>query len=154
MRLPLISLLTAATLLMSGCDRGGDSAQHPEAATTPQASTPAAPAPTPVAAEAKKPELWFEPDALSSCEKAGKVMVHWDVSAIDGIKVVNVMTLRPNGEEGMFAPHARPAGTKETGTWMRAGRELLLRNADDGSEIARATLGSLPCATDPAAATP
>lgn len=149
MRFPLICLFAAMTLAVSGCDRSGSDGT-PQSGTEESASVtaPSAPSAAESASAEKKSGLWFVPDALSACEKAGKVMVHWDISAQDGVKVVNIMTIRPNGQEGMFAPRARPVGMKETGTWMQAGRQLVVRSAVDGSELARGSLGSLPCETD------
>lgn len=146
MRFPLIGLFAASTLLMSGCDRGrSDATSQPENAETASAVAASPSSASESGSIEKKAGIWFEPEALSACEKAGKVMVHWDISAQTEVKVVNVMTIRPNGKEGMFAPHARPAGMKETGTWMQAGRQLVVRSAADGSELARASLGSFPC---------
>lgn len=88
--------------------------------------------------------LWFEPAALSACKEAATVLVHWDASSLPGVGKVEVRTIRPNGKEGLFAS-AGPIGSKQTGPWMSAGRQLILRNGKDGSIIGRATLNGLPC---------
>lgn len=88
--------------------------------------------------------IWFTPAALSRCAVDETVMVHWDASSVPDVRTVHVRTVRPNGQEGEFAA-AGPIGSKPTGPWMSAGRQLILRNADDGRELGRATLGGTAC---------
>ena len=106
----------------------------------PRASPTASASPGPDA----KSGLWFEPKALSSCETEALVKVHWNVSAMEGVKTVNVFTVRPGGQEAS-SRHARPTGMKRTGRWIRAGREFVVRDADRGADLARAAVGTLPC---------
>lgn len=129
-------VLVSLALLASGC--GGNDQQ----ATRAPESTSSAPA---TAGKDGKSGLWFEPAALSSCDTSALVRVHWNVGAGDA-KAVNVFTVRPGGEEAMFARHTRPADMKRTGRWIRAGREFVVRDAR-GTELARAAVGTLPCPT-------
>jgi hypothetical protein len=127
----LFMLASSLALLVSGCD--GRTGSSPNA----YSAAPAAPA--------AKSGLRFDPEALSSCETTALVKVRWNVSAQAGVKAVNVVTVRPNGEEAMFAKHVRPAGMKRTGRWIRAGRQFVVRDAKGGAELARASVGTLPC---------
>lgn len=136
----LFVLVSALALLVSGCD--GRTGSNPNA----YSEAPAAPA--------AKSGLWFDPGALSSCESTALVKVRWNVSAQAGVKAVNVLTVRPSGEEAMFARHAKPTGMKRTGKWIRAGRQFVVRDAKGGAELARASVGTLPCPADSTAATP
>jgi hypothetical protein len=127
-------VLVSLALLASGC--GGDDQQAtraPESAS----STPTA------TSKDGKSGLWFKPEALSACDTSALVTVHWNVGAGDA-ETVDVFTVRPGGEEAMFARNVRPAGMKRTGRWIRAGREFVVRGAH-GAELARAAVGTLPC---------
>lgn len=146
-----MSLFRVAFALMlascvSACGPAGegntDATATPAVSDAPRPAAPAAPA-APVEPAAPVARLWFEPAALPSCQ-SGKVLVSWDASAVKGLKNVELKILRSGGEEGQFARAGR-VGSKETGDWMRAGRVIVLRNADDGAELARAKVGSLPC---------
>ncbi|HVI57330.1 MAG TPA: hypothetical protein VM619_00445 [Luteimonas sp.] len=132
-------ILASAVLLASACggkqESQDTSPERPEAAAGPTG-------------------LWFEPKALSSCETKTLVKVHWNVAAMEGVKAVNVFTVRPGGEEAMFARRARPAGMKRTGHWIRAGREFVVRDPARGTSLARAAVGTLPCATGPESSAP
>ena len=90
--------------------------------------------------------LSFDPAALSSCDTSTLVKVRWDARSTEKVRYVNVFTVRPEGKEAMFARHARLSGVKRTGHWIRAGREFVLRD-DRGVELARASVGTLPCAS-------
>jgi hypothetical protein len=139
-------LLLLATLL-SACGNKDDAA-------APVAAEPAATPVTPVAAPVQPAEvvpaptaakLWFEPAGLSACtKKADKVVVYWDASEVPGIKKVEVKLPGAAGTERLFV-RGDLTGSRETGMWMVAGREVILRNAAGGAEIARAAIGSIPC---------
>lgn len=137
MRISSVLALAFLALFVSGCDRtGNDNADTPVAG-----NEPAAAAATPDA----KSGLWFKPEAISSCETAALVRVYWDVSADKVVKTVKVLTVRDSGEEAVFAGRAGPKDVKRTGRWIRAGREFVVRDADSGTELARAAVGTLPC---------
>lgn len=82
---------------------------------------------------------------MSSCDKETLVKVRWDARSADGVRAVNVYTVRPEGGEAMFAGRARLSGMKRTGHWISAGREFIVRDADRGTELARAAVGVRPC---------
>jgi hypothetical protein len=130
-RFPSFLTLASAFLLVSACgDPVGSNSHAPSTAT----ANPDA-----------KSGLWFEPAALSSCESNALVKVYWSAGAREGVKAVNVLTIRPNGEEAIFASHASPSGMKRTGRWIRADRQFVVRDANGGAELARASVGTLPC---------
>ena len=138
-------LLLLVTML-SAC--GNDEAAAPVAAEP--AAPVAAPVTTPVQPAEVVPaptlaKLWFEPAALSTCtKKADKVVVYWDATEVPGIKKVEVKLPGAAGSERLFV-RGDLTGSRETGMWMVAGREVILRNAAGGAEIARAAIGSIPC---------
>lgn len=130
----------ALTLALLACSCGKTSVD-------PNTSTaPATAAASSVDRGVTKSGLWFSPEALSACETNALVTVRWNVHLPPGAKGVNVFTVRANGEEAMFARHARPAGAKRTGRWIRSGREFVLRDATAGTELARAAVGTTSCA--------
>lgn len=141
LRFPSVFVLASSlALLVSGCDsRSGSSSNVPTPAT---------------AAPSGKSGLWFDPGALGSCETTALVKVRWDVSAREGVKAVNIVTVRPTGEEAMFARHVRSVGMKRTGRWIRAGRQFVVRDARGGAELARASIGTLPCSASSGAPKP
>ena len=121
----------------------GDAAPASTAPADVAAATASAPAAAPAASE--HGALWFEPAALSACG-GGKyvVNVNWDASATPEVTAIQIVAIGPDGIEGNFAASG-PAGSKESGPWMHAGSTMILRNAADGKDIARATMGSTPC---------
>jgi hypothetical protein len=138
-------LLVLATLL-SACNK--------DDAATPAAAEPAATPVTPVAEPAQPTQvapaptlakLWFEPAGLSTCtKKADKVVIYWDATQVPGITKVEVKLPGAAGAERLFV-RGDLTGSRETGMWMVPGREVILRNAAGGAEIARAAIGSIPC---------
>lgn len=93
-----------------------------------------------------KPEgpIWFEPAALEECGKPEVLTVHWETASLPDAKTVNIMAVKPDGTESLFLTAGRQ-GSRETGRWMRAGSQMVLRNKADDVELGRATVDSIPC---------
>jgi hypothetical protein len=98
--------------------------------------------------------LWFEPASLESCDTRSLVKVYWNVTASKRTKAVNVFTLRPGGEEAVFAGRAKPEGMRRTGHWIRAGRVFVVREAASGADLARGAVGTTPCTQGAAQSAP
>lgn len=139
-----LALLLATALVACSPTPPAPATDAPAAAPADAAASPPATGPAaPVAAE--HGALWFEPAALSACGDGKDVVkVNWDASATPEITSIQIVAIGPEGVEGNFAASG-PAGSKESGAWMHAGSTMILRNAADGKEIARATMGSTPC---------
>lgn len=135
-------------LALSAC--GPSEPASDTAADTSTAAADAAPPATTEPAAAPEPAapttgLWFEPAALSACGPTDNVVkVNWDVSANPDVASVEIVITEPNSPEGMFAATV-PKGSKDSGPWMHPGSTMVLRNAADGAELARATMESIPC---------
>lgn len=138
-----ILLLAMLLPLLSACGPGSDNAEHAQTAAVVPAATPAATAPAAAPAKPAGP-IWFDPSERSSCGRPSVVTVHWDVRNVPDVKEVNVMTIRKDGTEALFFAGGRK-GAKESGPWMRAGSEMVLRARTGGAELGRVKLGSLPC---------
>ena len=142
MRLMTAFLLIASTLAMSACNRPVPPEPSVPAAASPSGSIGATPT---AAQQPHNPYLWLEPASLSACG-AGKdvVTVNWDVTGKPEVKDVKIFIVEKNGPEGLFALTGSK-GSKPTGEWMGAGKELVMRSVPDNREIARVTVGSTPC---------
>ena len=149
---PTPILLLALAVALAGCKPSApDTAAAPAADTVPAQAVAAVdaalatspvPAPGPAAA---RTGLWFEPAALSACGSSKDVVtVHWDASIYPGVTSVEIVALESDGSEGMFAA-AGGQGSKETGPWMGAGKTMVMRNAADKTELARATVAPIAC---------
>lgn len=140
MRFSIIAI-PALALAMAACNQS----QQPAPVTkAPSEVQPAATAPV-ATAPAAAPTIWFEPAAVSACDKAPvKVVVHWNARSVAGIKRVEVRPLGPGGKESLFVLGG-PLGHRETGDWMTPGRQMILRDHADGKEIGRAKLDGVAC---------
>lgn len=150
MRPAPILLLTLAVAL-SGCKPSAPDTVAAPATDTVRAAAVAATGPggaapaTDPAPAAARTGLWFEPAALSACGSSKDVVtVHWDASIYPGVTSVEIVALESDGSEGMFAA-AGGQGSKETGPWMGAGKTMVMRNAADKTELARATVVPIAC---------
>lgn len=134
-----ISLISLLIMLMTvvACDPGTDAgppdSAQPEAQTATEAET-----------IAEQRLFWFEPAALSACGKPTKVVINWDTTSLAGIGAVEIIAIGAKGKERAFLVGGR-SGSRETGEWMQAGSQMILRNKADGTELARARVGSIPC---------
>ncbi|MGV8941724.1 MAG: hypothetical protein ACOH1P_09355 [Lysobacter sp.] len=117
---------------------------EPTAVTTaasPAIATSAGDAPTP----APTTGIWFDPAALSACGTGKDVVtVHWDVTSYSDVAAVQIKILENGGADGLFAATG-PQGSKDSGPWMHAGSTMAVQNAADGTELARSSVGSIPC---------
>jgi hypothetical protein len=130
--------------LLSACGPGSESADHAAATTPAPVATPAtSPAVTARPAKPAGP-IWFEPSALSTCGKSQKVTVAWNVRKLPDVKQVNIMAVKKDGTEVLFATGGF-RGSRETGPWMRGGSAMILRATGTGAELGRATIDPLPC---------
>ncbi len=141
-----LAVLVLSVAAVAACQR---EAQAPASnATVAPAATVAAPATiasAAPAAPATAQALWFEPASVETCDtKAVKVLVHWNARTFDGVKTVEVKGIGPGGKESLFT-RGGPRGERETGVWMTANREMVLRDADNGKELARARLAGVAC---------
>lgn len=132
-----ISLTSLLIMLMTivACDSATDPVEPPGPA-QPEAQTE-----TIVAQRL----FWFEPADLSACGKPTKVVVNWDTTSLEDVGAVEVIAIGAKGMERAFLVGGR-IGSRETGEWMQAGSQMILRNKADGVELARARVGSIPCA--------
>ena len=141
-----LSTLAIIAILATGCEQKSATTAVP-AAPAPVAETPAAPVSAPaepaVAVITQDSPIWFDPEALSSCEGA-IATVHWNASSFPGVKTAKVGIPNGDGTEGTFA-FAASVGEKETGKWARGGAEFILRDGSTDAELARAVYPSLPC---------
>lgn len=138
MRILLISALFSLAML-TACN----SASMNDEATTAGVVKPAAEEPQPLQTEPQGP-IWLEPAALEECGKPSVLTVHWDAGSFPGVKAINIMALKPDGSESLFLT-AGLRGARETGPWMRAGSQMVLRNKTDDVELGRVAVGSTPC---------
>ena len=139
----LIAALTVIAVF-AGCDRAdhADSAQA-ETSSSPasvEASAPAVPVIT------KDSPIWFEPESLSTCPGAAPTtgVVHWNASSFPGVVTVQLTMPAEGKPDGMFTI-AGTVGQKETGPWLAAGTEFVLRDNANGAELARAKMPGAPC---------
>lgn len=130
--------LFLCAFLLAACGQRPGSAE----VQTSQAPAKAVPAPAPAAATKM---LWFAPNALPACGPATQVVrVNWDLSSKPEVASVEIRVVENGAPEGLFA-RTSPVGNKDTGPWMHAGSTMLVRDAATGAELARATMGSIPC---------
>jgi hypothetical protein len=154
MKAPIaFATLLASALLLSSCGKGQEQAPAGEATPAPAADAAAkaaAPAPVEVAQApiTKDSPIWFEPESVSTCEGTPAVtgVVHWNASSFPNVTTVQVTMPAGEGKpDGMFAVSAN-VGQKETGPWLEAGTEFVLRDNANGAELARAKMPGAPCA--------
>ena len=144
--------LAASAILLSACGKGPDQAAPAGAQPAPVAGVPAQPAaPAPAAAQGpitQDSPIWFEPASVSTCDGTPAVtgVVHWNASSFPNVTTVQVTMPAGEGKpDGMFAVSAN-VGQKETGPWLEAGTEFVLRDNANGAELARAKMPGTPCA--------
>lgn len=143
--------LAASALFLSACGKGQDQAPPVEAQPAPAAAAqPAAPNAAEVAQApiTKGSPIWFEPESVSACPGTPGVtgVVHWNASSFPNVTTVQVTMPAGEGKpDGMFAVSAN-VGQKETGPWLEAGTEFVLRDNANGAELARAKMPGEPCA--------
>ena len=143
--------LAASVLLLSACGKGQDQATSTGTQAAPTAVEPAQPAAAP-AQPAQPPitkdsPIWFEPESVSLCPGTAPVVgvVHWNASTFPNVTTVQVTMPTTEGKpDGMFAVSAN-IGQKETGPWLAAGTEFVLRDNANGAELARAKVPGEPC---------
>jgi hypothetical protein len=146
-----IAILATSALLLSACGKGQEAAKPAATPSAPAAQVPAEAAAPAVAAQApitKDSPIWFEPESVSTCPGAPAVtgVVHWNASSFPNVTTVQVTMPAGEGKpEGMFAVSAN-VGQKETGAWLEAGTEFVLRDNANGTELARAKMPGAPCA--------
>ena len=88
--------------------------------------------------------IWFEPASVEDCVKSASGVIHWNASSFPDVKVVKVALPGKDGAEGVFAVSGS-VGQKETGPWLIAGSEVILRDNATGKELARAKMPGVPC---------
>jgi hypothetical protein len=150
-----IATLLASALLLAACGKGQDQQPAPGAAPAADAgpaaqpSAPAAPAADAAAAPITKDSpIWFEPASISACPGTAPVVgvVHWNASRFPNVTTVQLTMPAGEGKpDGMFTVSAN-VGQKETGPWLAAGTEFVLRDNASGTELARAKMPAEPCA--------
>lgn len=134
---PFLSFALLAAVVVAGCSRESEpaGAALPDAATT--APTPVEPttdaAPAPAVASAKL--IWA--DALATCDADQVTTVHWSPDTVaTGPALIEI---GDGAAPGLFAS-VGAGGDKETGPWAAPGVILVLRRADDRSELGRVVL--------------
>jgi hypothetical protein len=141
-----LAVLVLSVAAVAACQR--ETPAPASNATVAPAATIAAPATVagaPTAAPAAAQVLWFEPAAIETCDTKGvAVTVHWNARTIAGVKTVEVKGIGPGGKESLFT-RGGPRGERETGAWMTANRVMVLRDADNGNELARARMAGAAC---------
>jgi hypothetical protein len=153
MRITALALCLSGAFALTACTPSTPSSEptppDATAAAPGDAAAPAADATTPVATPTPTTGVWFVPAALKACDPANQVVsVNWNFSedpSLTGIKIVVPATDEDGVEsEGLFAQTA-PQGSKDSGPWMGAGSTIIVRDVEDDTELARATVGSIPC---------
>ena len=155
----ILALSLACSVLVAGCSQDGTEPALTDG-TTQEAATPApadaAPAtdaatgPVAAATDATQAPLtedspiWFEPASVEDCVKSASGVIHWNASAFPEVKVVKVALPAKDGTEGVFAVSGA-VGQKETGPWLIAGSQVVLRDNATGKELARASMPGVPC---------
>jgi hypothetical protein len=143
--------LAASAILLSACGKGQEPAAPADtqaaaaAAATPTAAAPAPAADAPIT---KNSAIWFEPESISTCPGTPAVtgVVHWNASSFPNVTTVQLTMPAGEGKpEGMFTVSAN-VGQKDTGPWLEAGTEFVLRDNATGAELARAKVPGEPCA--------
>lgn len=131
-------------LALAACGKTDPAADAANAVT----AVPAPAAVSDVAPEPPTPTtgIWFEPANLSACGSGKDVVkVHWDVSSVAGVTSVQIVPIEKGAPAGVFGV-AGAKGSKDTGPWMHSGGTMAVVNAVNGEELARASVGSIPCA--------
>jgi hypothetical protein len=145
MRFRYVAAPLVALLLVTGCGPGSGTSTPTAAAPASEPSVPSQPQAAVASIEpAKTSGIWFEPAGLRECARPDKVMVHWDARSFDGVRTVDIIAVGKTGKEVLFLSAGR-SGSRESGVWMSAGSQMILRNKADGTELARATVESIPC---------
>ena len=147
-----IAFAVLAVALLSACGKApeqaaADAGQPPApAADAPGVAQPAAPADAAAAPITRDSPIWFEPASVSACPGTAVTgVVHWNASAFPNVTTVQVTMPAGEGKpDGMFAVSAN-VGQKETGPWLEAGTEFVLRDNANGAELARAKMPGEPC---------
>lgn len=146
--------LAASAMLLAGCGKGQEqpaAEAGTQAAATPAAAaapSQAAPAATAEATITKDSPIWFEPESISTCPGTPAVtgVVHWNAAGFPNVTTVQLTMPAGEGKpDGMFTVSAN-VGQKETGPWLEAGTEFVLRDNATGAELARAKVPGEPCA--------
>lgn len=149
-----VLVVTAVCASIAACSGNGGGtaadAGSPAAVAPAAEAAPATPPPAQVAAEpeiTRDSPIWFEPSSVSTCPGTAPVVgvVHWNASTFTTVTTVQVTMPAGEGKpDGMFAVAAN-IGQKETGPWLAAGTEFVLRDNADGKELARAKMPGAPC---------
>lgn len=143
-------LSMACVLALAGCNADKAPTPSDTAAATPAAESAQPEAGTaPTAADANAPAtatgIWFEPAQLSACGSGKDVVtVHWDVSASPAVTMVKISPIENGVPAAVFATGAAQ-GSKQTGPWMKAGGTMAVLDANTDQELARGSVGSIPC---------
>lgn len=143
-----ILVILAGCASIAACGRTGDDQAAGPVADHAQPTAQAAQAAPPVEAPITRDSpIWFEPESVSTCEGAAPLagIVHWNASSFPGVTTVQVTMPAGEGKpDGMFAVSAN-VGQKETGPWLAAGTEFVLRDNANGVELARAKMPGAAC---------
>ena len=152
MRIHVMATMLIAGLVASGCspadDRSTSAAGEPDAAEPVDtgdvgpAQEPGDPAGPPVA-PADVGMLELQPAALPECGEPSMVTVTWDARPAR-VSGVDIFAVNRAGKESLFYTGGA-RGTRETGSWMRSGSQLVLRSKDDGAELDRVLVEATPC---------
>jgi hypothetical protein len=143
-------------LLLSGCNRQGSEAPSSGTADT---ATNASEASGSAATSGRKSNrlsreeldaiagsgrrgVWTEPAEICKGTR-GTAVVSWNVEESQADNV-NVYLTKANGTERRFAS-GKTWGGKRTGTWARPGTTFVLKNAEDGAELGKVTIGGKDC---------
>lgn len=151
-----LATLAASAMFLSACNKAPEQPAPADAAApvaTAPATGPVQPAGTAAPATADAPitkdsPIWFEPESISTCPGTPAVtgVVHWNASSFPNVTTVQLTMPAGDGKpEGMFTVSAN-VGQKETGPWLEAGTEFVLRDNATGAELARAKVPGEPCA--------
>ncbi len=147
---PSTLFLPAAVLAMilAGC-KPAEAPSAAPAATEP-AQSPATTAAEPLPADTTEPApttvatLTVDPAQMRTCDKNAPVTLKWDATAMPGVKGIEIWMANANKEPKLFGKG--PAkGEKQTGAWVRAGAQFILKNQADGAEIAHAEVTGQRC---------
>jgi hypothetical protein len=89
-------------------------------------------------------EFSVHPLAMRSCDPPKVAKITWDTRSA-GVNTVQVFVVDRSGRETLFVHSLRRSDSWETGAWVRANTAFVLRDGDNGKELATVAVSSVSC---------
>ena len=147
MKIGALLVSVALACALSACDRNAPPADNLPTTAGTDAKPADATAATPVAAPAPTDVSFsVEPGVVYNCEGRDRTtsLVKWDVTR-PGINEIKVQVIGPGDPEKKTLAVMSPKGEAPTGNWVAKGVIFTLVNSENGDELAKYTVTSLPC---------